>query len=505
MTQVRCIDLVLCYLFFTYFLVNPNQAENTTERSKRRHNSSADHSSSNNDISRKERFPSNLEYRLMRMEVQFVEKFDRINSEIRENNNRLQNLEWQYAETQRSIDGALPLLESYLRQQPHYQQPAAQQSAAGTIDDRLNKLAEATANLIATSRVFYRDLAEIKGNLSTVAVMTKNMYDGSPHFVTSSALNKALMNIQSSSNLIHQPLANNRTYPSNCLEILNSNGASHTGIHQIRSNANPNADPIMVYCDMSSSGGGWTVIQRRYDGSQDFYRPWLEYKLGFGNIGGEFWLGLENIHDLTGAAVNELLVELEDQDGVTVSAHYGAFSIASELERYRLRVLADYQQHDTNVYEQRSGYSSSSNDNNAAEEAEDGIGAGDSLSYHAGSRFSTFDVDEDNWPEGNCAQSHGGGWWYNQCDRSNLNGRYLQPVDQTGEALLPEQLSYQGMYWQTFHGPRYSLRKSRMLIRPTTSYQTSQDQGRGETMHSGKLNDDDELDKTIADVFDGTD
>ena len=91
-----------------------------------------------------------------------------------------------------------------------------------------------------------------------------------------------------------------------------------------------------VFCDQTAAGGGWTVFQKRFDGSVDFFRDWNEYKRGFGNLKGEFWLGLDKIHRLTANSSNKLRVDLEDFHGKTAFAEYSSFSVASERAKYLL-------------------------------------------------------------------------------------------------------------------------------------------------------------------------
>ena len=91
-----------------------------------------------------------------------------------------------------------------------------------------------------------------------------------------------------------------------------------------------------MYCDHKTAGGGWTVFQKRLDGSVDFYRIWDDYKRGFGNLKGEFWLGLDKIHRLTVSCNNTLRVDLEDHLGNTAFAEYSSFTVASEQAKYQL-------------------------------------------------------------------------------------------------------------------------------------------------------------------------
>ena len=87
---------------------------------------------------------------------------------------------------------------------------------------------------------------------------------------------------------------------------------------------------------MATSGGGWTVFQRRLDGSVDFYRGWQDYKHGFGHLKGEFWLGLDKTHRLTTAAQNELRIDMEDTSGNTKYAEYDLFAVTNEQQKYQL-------------------------------------------------------------------------------------------------------------------------------------------------------------------------
>ena len=77
------------------------------------------------------------------------------------------------------------------------------------------------------------------------------------------------------------------------------------------------------------------MFQKRLDGSVDFYRGWDDYKRDFGNLNGEFWLGLDKIHRLT-KSPNKLRVDLEDLRNNTKYAEYNSFGVGDEGSKYKL-------------------------------------------------------------------------------------------------------------------------------------------------------------------------
>nr|BAE30601.1 unnamed protein product [Mus musculus] len=122
------------------------------------------------------------------------------------------------------------------------------------------------------------------------------------------------------------------TGPRTCKELL-TQGHFLTGWYTIYL---PDCRPLTVLCDMDTDGGGWTVFQRRLDGSVDFFRDWTSYKRGFGSQLGEFWLGNDNIHALTTQGTSELRVDLSDFEGKHDFAKYSSFQIQGEAEKYKL-------------------------------------------------------------------------------------------------------------------------------------------------------------------------
>ena len=118
----------------------------------------------------------------------------------------------------------------------------------------------------------------------------------------------------------------------NCAELYKS-GERISGVYTIDPDGSGDFD---VFCDQTTAGGGWTVFQKRMDGSVDFYRGWNEYKRGSGNLNGEFWLGLDKIRRLTNSGRFKLRVDLVGTVGEIAYAEYDMFAVTSERTKYQL-------------------------------------------------------------------------------------------------------------------------------------------------------------------------
>uniref|UniRef100_F6QEY7 Tenascin N n=2 Tax=Ornithorhynchus anatinus TaxID=9258 RepID=F6QEY7_ORNAN len=211
-------------------------------------------------------------------------------------------------------------------------------------------------------------------------------------------------------------------HPSDCSQVQ-QNGNVASGMYTIYLHGDAGR-PLEVYCDMDTDGGGWIVFQRRNTGQLDFFKRWRTYVEGFGDPTGEFWLGLDKLHNLTsGTPIRyEVRVDLKTANE-SAYAVYDFFQVASSKDRYKLSV---------------GKYRGT---------------AGDALTYHNGWKFTTFDRDND-IALSNCALTHHGGWWYKNCHLANPNGKY-------GETKHSE-----GVNWEPWKGHEFSIPNVELKIRP---------------------------------------
>uniref|UniRef100_A0A8C6TN66 Fibrinogen like 2 n=1 Tax=Neogobius melanostomus TaxID=47308 RepID=A0A8C6TN66_9GOBI len=225
---------------------------------------------------------------------------------------------------------------------------------------------------------------------------------------------------------IHSQSADNIQAVRDCSDQM-LRGHTRSGLYPVTPDTS--GGNMLVLCDMAVDGGGWTVLQRRLDGSVSFNRSWAEYRDGFGQLEGEFWLGNHLLHLLTRDRNMELRVELEDFQGVREHAHYQLFKVASERMRFKLSV---------------DGYSGT---------------AGDALRFstqydHNNRAFTTPDRDNDRYPSGNCGA-------YYKLRAGGSSGRYKGVRD--------------GIYWGTWRNisteyyptnERLAFKTVTMMMRP---------------------------------------
>ncbi|XP_066284665.1 uncharacterized protein [Branchiostoma lanceolatum] len=179
----------------------------------------------------------------------------------------------------------------------------------------------------------------------------------------------------------YQPQAQ---YAMDCADLY-YNGQRSDGINSITARLGKERRPMDVFCDMTTDGGGWTVIQRRLDGSVLFNRTWHQYKRRFGKIRGEYWLGLDNMYFLTNQRNYTLRIDMEDWEDNSAWARYDVFKVGGEWTYYQLSI---------------GNYSGT---------------AGDGFQGHNGAKFSTVDQDNDEKDYHNCAGLRSDGWWHCGC------------------------------------------------------------------------------------------
>lgn len=228
-----------------------------------------------------------------------------------------------------------------------------------------------------------------------------------------------------------------------CFDLYNADTTTD-GVYTINPSGVSGSE-FQVYCDMTTDGGGWTVFQRRRDGSESFYRDWATYKSGFGLPNGEHWLGNDKLHSITSPKNYQLRVDIVDSGSSSYYAIYNLFRVSDENSKYRLSL---------------GSYSGT---------------AGDSFGVSRNDDFSTYDRDNDYHNKYNCAEKHQSGWWYHnnassslndcyrwfadglywRCTNSNLNGNY---TGGNGESI----------FWRDLPGTGYdcNIPQTEMKIRP---------------------------------------
>ena len=95
---------------------------------------------------------------------------------------------------------------------------------------------------------------------------------------------------------------------------------------------------FLVFCDLSSDDGQWTVIQMRTFGATlDNYhnQSWSEYRGGFGRHTMNYWLGNKYIHELT-KTPQKLKITLHTNEFQTFVAYYEDFSVKDEASEFAI-------------------------------------------------------------------------------------------------------------------------------------------------------------------------
>ncbi|XP_062135541.1 angiopoietin-related protein 1-like isoform X1 [Drosophila sulfurigaster albostrigata] len=207
---------------------------------------------------------------------------------------------------------------------------------------------------------------------------------------------------------------------------INEKRISDSYTSSIRSVNVPDYGSFDVFFNNKTAEKDWIVIQQRVDGKENFFRDWNTYVAGFGSFEGDFFLGLEKIHRLTYSTRYQLMIRVEYFNETIRYVGYDNFKVDGKKTDYTLSSLGQY---------------SGDKDDQFAR---------NNLRWHEGMKFSTFDNENDLWNK-ECAQVHRGGWWYNRCTSSNLNGEFS----------VTDGSKFAQMYWADY----LPLKNVQMMIR----------------------------------------
>ena len=171
----------------------------------------------------------------------------------------------------------------------------------------------------------------------------------------------------------------------------------------------------------------YEVIVQRKDDSVSFYRPWADYKSGFGSLDNNYWIGLDKLNLLTTSMNFALGVNMTAWNGTSLWAYYDSIIVGPESDDYRLTI---------------SGYDIRST-------------ASDAMDYQNNMMFSTYDRDNDKH-NSDCAAAHKGGWWYNTCRDAHPTGIYYNEVTYEIDGIT---------WWRNNHD-NYSFKEMTLMLIP---------------------------------------
>ena len=226
------------------------------------------------------------------------------------------------------------------------------------------------------------------------------------------------------------------TFPKDCAD-LHTMGVRQSGVYQVHLMGTFQHN---VYCLMDKYGGGWTAFQRRFDGSVEFKsRGWSDFKHGFGDPYGEYYLGNEKLHLLTTGEAHDYRVIATTYNNEINSKLIQNVVVSGEVDKYRIKY------HTSSIESGGTSYGARMRNQ----------------------RFSTFDNDNDDGNYENCAQKFGA-WWHSRCHDDAMNGYYKDKENYLqNSAAITWDNAGAGIHWTHWKTLYQSLRTSMLMIRPS--------------------------------------